>query len=157
MSAADTSHLLSAAQDQVCLGLCGKQLRNTKPTKSSIIFFNVFLQEPSSTMYRICLFFEYWNCSACKIWDNYLFIWKFWINYLRIVLFLCGVWARTRDLCGIVAMGWAVLREIWKLWGFVLRRNKPMGSSEQWSGRLNIVIIRAGDPLVLTCMVELVV
>lgn len=157
MSAADTSLLLSAAQDQVCLGLCGKQLGNTKPTKSSIIFSMFSYKSQVAPCTEYAFFFEYWNCSACKIWDNYLFIWKFWINYLRIVLFLCGVRARTHDLCGIVAMGWAVLREIWKLWGFVLRRNKPMGSSEQWSGRLNIVIIRAGDPLVLTCTVELVV
>lgn len=55
VSAVDTSCPPSALQDQMCLSLCGKQLRNTKPTRSSIvIFFNVFLQEPSSAMYRIC-------------------------------------------------------------------------------------------------------
>lgn len=56
VSAVDTSHPPSASQDPVCLSLHGKQLRNRKPTKSSIIFFSVFLQEPSSAMYRICLF-----------------------------------------------------------------------------------------------------
>lgn len=46
----------------LCLGLCGNQLRDTRPTESSIlIFFNVFLQEPSSTIYRICLFFFFLN------------------------------------------------------------------------------------------------
>lgn len=54
-------------------------------------------------MYRRRLFFlEYWNRSACKIWDNDLFILKFWLNYLRIRLFLCGVPVRT---CRVVG-GW---------------------------------------------------
>lgn len=60
MSAADTSLLLSAAQDQVCLGLCGKQLGNTKPTKSSIIFsmFSYKSQVAPCTEYAF-FFFEY--------------------------------------------------------------------------------------------------
>lgn len=62
---------LSTVQDQLCHRFCRKQLRNTKTTQSSmIIFFNVFLQEPSSIMYRICLFERGSYCPW--VYNNFL-------------------------------------------------------------------------------------
>lgn len=66
-------------------------------------------------------------------------------------MFLCGVQARTYELCGVVAMGWAVLREIFpEVVGQSPRVFKAMK-------RLNIVASRPDNALVPASTAELVI
>jgi len=49
------------AQDQMGLGLCRKQLRNTKPTKSSIIFSMFSYKSQVAPCTEYAFFFFFWN------------------------------------------------------------------------------------------------
>lgn len=105
------SHV-STVSDQMCHSTAEK--RHTKPTQSTVTFS---LQEPSSIMYRLCLFLcggrgregRGWNCSACIIQANYLFILKFGINYLET---FCVCSSIRVGLGGAMALRFAILREI---------------------------------------------
>lgn len=74
---------------QQCGIKCAIALQKTQKHKTHPKHSDIFLQEPSSIMSRICLFLcgeeRDWNCSACIIQANYLFILKFGINYLETI------------------------------------------------------------------------
>lgn len=78
---------LSAADTSCASAYAEINSETQDPPRAQFLYFSMFSYKSQVAPYTeyAFFFFEYQNCSACKIWDNYLFIWKFGINYLRIL------------------------------------------------------------------------